>query len=246
MGELKMNDQVKDFIKNCYQIFRDKEEYDMDVKQVLSMMNEDDTVGYQAIAISSGDPDVIICIRENIQDRLSYQHIPEWDYNIDDYLLGDLEKGYEIEYMTIDEHCGIWKIIDCWRDEISHMKGLQKYMSYCQQNEINSHVISLYSSETIDISDMYQESNDPYSIIAKTSIGNRAVVLGHSPISPSPYVTWSTTSNRKRGYDAGHYFSNFTDAFRDYKERCQIILDKHLEFERNKTRPLKDRKKYER
>ena len=123
--------------------------------------------------------------------------ILEWDYNIEDYLLDDLENGFEIEYMTIDEHCGIWYTIDNWRDDIFHMEGLQKYLSYCQQHEITSQVISLYSSEHIDISDLYQEANGPYKIIAETSIGSRSIVLGHSSISPSPYVTWDTTPNRK-------------------------------------------------
>ena len=48
--------------------------------------------------------------------------ILEWDYNIEDYLLDDLENGFEIEYMTLDEHCGIWYTIDNWREDISHMK----------------------------------------------------------------------------------------------------------------------------
>ena len=241
-----MKKEVNDFINNTYQTFRDKEEFDMIISQVLSLKNEDGTIGFQAIAVSQNDPDEIRCIRENIQAKTEYQKVPSWDYNIADSLLDDLENGFEIEYMTIDEHCGIWYTIDNWRDDIFHMDGLQKYLYYSQQNGITSQVISLYSSEHIDISDLYQEANGPYKIIAETSIGSRAIVLGHSSISPSPYVTWDTIPNRKYGYYAGHYFSSYTDAFKDYKERCQVILNKHLEFERNKTKPIKGTKKYER
>ena len=241
-----MKKEVKDFINNSYQTFRDKEESDMVISQVLSLKNEDGTIGFQAIAVSQNDPDEIRCIRENIQAKTEYQKVPSWDYNIEDYLLDDLENGFEIEFMTLDEHCGIWYTIDNWRDDISHMDGLQKYLSYCQQNEITSQVISLYSSDHINIFDLYQEVNGPYKIIAETSIGSRAIVLGHSSISPSSYVTWDTTPNRKYGYYAGHYFSSYTDAFKDYRERCQVIMSKHLEFERNKTKPIKGTKRYER
>ena len=246
IGEQKMKKEINDFINDSYQIFRDKEEFDMVISQVLSLKNEDGTIGFQAIAVSQSDSDEIRCIRENIQGKTEYQKVPSWDYNIEDYLLDDLENGFEIEFMTVDEHCGIWYTIDNWREDISHVDGLQKYLSYCQQNEITSQVISLYSSDHIDISDLYQEANGPYKIIAETSIGSRAIVLGHNSISPSPYVTWDTTPNRKHGYYAGHYFSSYTDAFKDYKERCQVIMSKHLEFERNKTKPNKVKKEYER
>ena len=245
-GEQKMKKVVKNFINNSYQILRDKEEFDMVISQVLSFKNGDGTTGFQAIAVSQSDPDEIRCICENIQAKTEYQKVPSWGYNIEDYLLDDLENGFEIEFMTLDEHCGIWYTIDNWHDDIFHMEGLQKYLYYCQQNEITAQVISLYSSEHIDISDLYQEANGPYKIIAETSIGSRAIVLGHSSISPSPYVTWDTTPNRKHGYYGGHYFSSYTDAFKDYKERCQVIMSKHLEFERNKTKPNKVKKEYER
>ncbi len=39
---------------------------------------------------------------------------------------------------------------------------------------------------------------------------------------------------------------SYTEAFNDYRKRCQIILDKHIEYERNKTRPVKEKKKYNR
>lgn len=241
-----MKHSVKEFITHAYIMFGAKEEYDMDIKQVLSIENKDGTKGYQAIAVSRSDPDEIRCVRLNIEGKLEYQKIPEWDYNIDDYLLVDLEDGYEIEHMVLEEHYGIWHCIDSLRDEITHTKGLQKYLSYCQQNEITPETISLYGLEHVDITDLYQESNEKYKIIAETNIGHRSVVLGHNEKLSSPYVTWSTTPSRKRGYDAGHYFSNYTEAFKDYKQRCENFLEKHLDFERNKTKTTKEKKYYER
>lgn len=241
-----MKKEVKDFISNTYQLFRTKEEYDMDIKQVLSIKNINGSIGYQAIAISQSDPDEIICVRKNIKGKLDYQNIPEWDYNIDDYFLDDLEKGYEIEFMTIDEHYGLWHCIDSWRDEISHKEGLQKYLFYCQQHEITPQVISLFSSEHIDIFNLYKETNENYRIIAETNVGHRTIVLGHNKNLLCSYVTWTTTPSRKYGYDIGHYFSNYTDAFKDYKKRCENLLDRHLEFERNLIKPTKEKKNHER
>ena len=64
-GEQKMK-KVKDFINNSYQTFRDKEESDMVISQVLSLKNEDGTIGFQAIAVSQNDPDEIVKIfKEN-------------------------------------------------------------------------------------------------------------------------------------------------------------------------------------
>lgn len=242
-----MKQPVKEFITHAYILFGAKEEYDMDIKQVLSIKNQDGTKGYQAIAVSRSDPDEIRCIRENIPNELNYEVIPEWDYNIDDYLLADLETGYEIEHMELVEHHGIWHCIDGLREEITHTDGLQKYLCYCQQHEITPQTISLYSLEHIDITDLYQESNVKYKIIAETNIGHRSVVLGHIENKKScQYVTWSTTPNRKYGYDDGHYFSSYTEAFKDYKKRCENILERHLDFERNKIKATKEKKYHER
>ena len=242
-----MTNQVKDFITHAYMMFGAKEEYDMEIKQVLSLKNEDGTKGFQSIAVSKNDPDEIRCVRLNIEGKLEYQKIPEWDYNIDDYLLDDLENGFEIEYMSLEEHYEIWHCIDSWRGEISHTEGLQKYLSYCKQNDITSQTISLYGLEPVDITDLYKESNVKYNIIAETTIGHRSVVLGYNDNKKSSqYVTWSTTPNRKYGYDDGHYFSNYTEAFKDYKKRCDNILETHLNFERNKTKPTKEKTGHER
>ena len=64
-----MKKEVNDFINNTYQMLRDKEEFDMIISQVLSLKNEDGTIGFQAIAVSQNDPSEIRCIRKNIQGK---------------------------------------------------------------------------------------------------------------------------------------------------------------------------------
>ena len=114
-----MKKEVKDFINNSYQTFRDKEESDMVISQVLSLKNEDGTIGFQAIAVSQNDPDEIRCIRENIQGKSEYMKILEWDYNIEDYLLDDLEN--------------IWKDSRNICLTANNMKSLHKSFHYIVQ-----------------------------------------------------------------------------------------------------------------
>ena len=105
-----MKKEVKDFINNSYQTLRDKEESDMVISQVLSFKNGDGTTGFQAIAVSQSNLDEIRCIRENIQAKTEYhEKFPSWDYNIEDYLLDDLENGFEIEYH--DTGRALWHLV---------------------------------------------------------------------------------------------------------------------------------------
>ena len=61
-----------------------------------------------------------------------YMNVPEWDFNFDTYLFEELQKGYEIGYMSDDCHYGVWQIIDEWYPEdIENKEGVQKYLKYC-------------------------------------------------------------------------------------------------------------------
>lgn len=187
--------------------------------------------GYMAVCRSSSDPEKILCITHGIEQAENYWRIPEWDYNIDDYLLSDLEDGYEISYMSLETHYGIWCSIDEWRDDISYKEGLYKYLNYCHINGINSKVISLLGLEDVDIMDLYQERNESYTIIKETSIGDESIVLAKNYKSPSVYVTWETHPDRRYGFNFGHYYSDGQKAFRDYARRCRNMLDDYLQKE---------------
>ena len=154
---------------------------------------------------------------------------------MDGYLLSELEQGYTIDYMSLECHYNTWCSIDEWRDELEHIDGLQKYLSYCQTNDINSTIMSIYSNNDINILDMYKENNCGFDIIASTSIGSRTIVLGYNK-TKDEYVTWRTSPNRKGGYDIGYYYSNYKNAFKNYEERCHDMLENHLSFEKNKTK----------
>ena len=96
--------------------------------------------------------------------------------------------------------------------------------------------MNIYSNNHINIMDMYKENNCGYDIIASTSIAHNTVVLGYNK-RKNEYVTWLTSPNRKGGYDIEYYYSNYINAFKNYEGRCNDMLEKHLLFEKNKTKP---------
>lgn len=163
--------------------------------------------------------------------------IQDWAFSIDDYLFEELEHGFEIVYMPIETHYGVWCMIDSFREDIFHQKGLQVYLSYCFKNGINKKSIDSVGFESVDVMDMYVESNEGYEIIAETTIGFNTVVLGHHKKAPSPYVTWETSNDRKYGYTNGHYFSKFDDAFKDFKDRCRLIFDVSMNIKQERCKP---------
>ena len=145
--------------------------------------------------------------------NVAYQNVPDWDFNIDDYLLSDLEDGYQIEYIPLEEHYNIWCAVEEWKDDIQHQDGLYSYLDHCKKSGISPEVISLLGLENVDIMNLYQERNGNYKIIGETKVGDQSVVIAHNPKAPSPFVTWRTTPSRIRGFDIGHYHSRFKDAY---------------------------------
>lgn len=153
---------------------------------------------------------------------------PEWDYNIETDLFEHLENDFDIIYMPIDEHYGVWCNIDSWRYEIEHMKGLQKYLSYCRKNDITSERIDNSLDNKVDVMDLYQEENQGYKIINSITCGKHAVVLGYKANSYTPYVTWRKKDYKVDSYDLGHYFDDYKKAYKDFETRCHDMMDNQL------------------
>ena len=66
-----------------------------------------------------------------------YMNVPEWDFNFDSYLFEELQKGYEVGYMSDECHYGVWQTIDEWYpEEFDNIDGVQKYLKYCKDNGI--------------------------------------------------------------------------------------------------------------
>lgn len=232
-----MNKQLTEIIDIAKQSFHDHDEKDMKINYILSRKGGENSPSYLCLASSRSDPDEIRCITIDNDNQINYQNVPDWDFNIDDYLLSDLEDGYQIEYMTLEDHYNIWCAIEEWNDDIQHQDGLYSYLDHCKKNGITPEAISLLGLENVDITNLYQERNENYKIIGETKVGDQSIVIAHNPKSPSPFVTWKTTPTRTRGFDIGHYYSRFKDAYEDYKKRCNEMMEDYLNIQYRKIKP---------
>ena len=61
--------------------------------------------------------------------------IHEWDFNIDENVFAELEDGYEIRYMPLETHFGMWYVLNEYREDINHTEGMQKYLYYCVKHD---------------------------------------------------------------------------------------------------------------
>lgn len=232
-----MNKQVKEVIDIARQSFHEHDEKDMKINYILSKKGDTLSPFYLCIASSKLDPDEIRCITLSEDKNVAYQNVPDWDFNIDDYLLSDLEDGYQIEYIPLEEHYNVWCAVKEWKDDIQHQDGLYSYLDHCKKSGITPEVISLLGLENVDIMNLYQERNGNYKIIGETKVGDQSVVIAHNPKAPSPFVTWRTTPSRIRGFDIGHYHSRFKDAYEDYKKRCNEMMEDHLNIQYREIKP---------
>lgn len=232
-----MNNQVKEVIDIARQSFHEHDEKDMKINYILSKKGDTLSPFYLCIASSKLDPDEIRCITLSENMNVAYQNVPDWDFNIDDYLLSDLEDGYQIEYIPLEEHYNIWCAVKEWKDDIQHQDGLYSYLDHCKKSGITPEVISLLGLENVDIMNLYQERNGDYKIIGETKVGDQSVVIAHNPKAPSPFVTWRTTPSRIKGFDIGHYHSRFKDAYEDYKKRCNEMMEDHLNIQYREIKP---------
>lgn len=222
----------------CSQILSDTDYKSYQISYILAK-KENNTIQYQAYAVSKDDPEEMICVIFNNEDSYELHSVAAWDFNVDSYLLDDLENDFMIDYMPLEEHYNFWCAIDEWRDEIDHHDGLQNYLSYCHMNGISKHEIGLLQLGEVDIMDLYQEKNAGYTIIAEMKCGEKAIVLGRRKNNPERFVTWQTYVDRRRGFDVGHYFSDFTHAYEDFEKRSHAMMDNELNEMKYKCHPKK-------
>lgn len=238
---VKMNNDIHfrngNHLCDVYECLIANQEESMHIDYILDKKNEDGIILVKALAYCETDDSHICEIELDSNGHQEYGVVPDWDYNCDSYLLADLEDGYTITYMPLESHAGHWYFINKFNEEIEYTKGLQIYLSYCQKQGITHEI--LYKIYNVpDITSLYQEKNNNYEIISETSIGQRTIALGYNKKAPQPYVTWVTSPTRKRGFDQGHYFSNYRNAFDDFTERCNEIMKDHIRYQNNKCKYL--------
>lgn len=71
-----------------------------------------------------------------------FTNVAEWDYNFDEYIFKELQKGYEVKYMTAEVHYNIWNTLkDLYPEDINNIDGVQVYLNYCKDNKITKEFI---------------------------------------------------------------------------------------------------------
>lgn len=223
---------------DVYECLINNQEETMFIDYILDKQKEDETVEVKALAHCETDDSHICEIELDSNGHQEYGLVPDWDYNCDSYLLADLEDGYSITYMPLESHAGHWCNIHEYDAELEYTKGLQIYLSYCKLHGITQELLSTVHNDIPNISNMYQEVNHGYQIVAEVTVGQKAIALGHNNKAPQPYVTWITTPTRKRGFDQGHYFSDYKSAVKDLTERCHEVMNVNIRFQKEKSRHL--------
>lgn len=237
--------EIDEIIRQSKNYLKKEDVPECDVVEILQRMNIDGSLGYQITLNEKVNIDVGYIMKINIEGfEDGYFEIPEWDYSVDSYLFDDLENGYEIIYMPLDYHYAVWCCIEELLGEIEHMTGMQTYLKYCKDHHISYEVLSQlgrYACDVPDVIELYQEINERCPIIDEFTAGGRSIVLACKPTTKE-YVTWRTTPTRRRGYDNGHYFRNFHQAYEDFKERSHGILDDYFNDRQLEIRPDKKEK----
>lgn len=82
----------------------------------------------------------------------TWSRVPVWDYDLDEYDFVYLEEDYDIGYMSIENHKGIWNMINLNYEDYEHIDGMQMYFEYCQKHHITADLlIGIFHEEISDI-----------------------------------------------------------------------------------------------
>lgn len=127
--------EVVEFIKNGIEnsIKEDEELFGTNIDFILINPGNNDTISI----ISDGVEKIVEFTPFTKEMKTGYAHISEWAYNFDEYLFQDLEKDYEIGYMSANNHYGVWNSIEeLYPEDINYKDGVQKYLQFCADNGI--------------------------------------------------------------------------------------------------------------
>lgn len=92
----------------------------------------------ETITIASDGVEEMIEFAPYTKDEINgLSRVPDWDFNFDGYLFEELQKGYQIGYMSPDVHYSIWNSLnDLYPEDLENKDGIQKYLQYCKDNNI--------------------------------------------------------------------------------------------------------------
>ena len=111
------------------------------------------------------NPEKVIAYASNIDNMMRFypfdDNRPDNNYysqfNFDDDLFAELEKGYQIAGMSLNGHLCVWNAIEENREynDFTYEKGTQKYLEYCKKNNITKDNISY---DGMNVMTLYEKS----------------------------------------------------------------------------------------
>lgn len=128
-------EEIVEVIKNGIEnsIREDEELNGTSIDFILISPDNDDTISI----ISDGQEKIVEFTPYTKEMKTGYATISEWSYNFDEFLFQELEKGYEIGYMSDNNHYGVWNSIEeLYPEDINYKDGVQKYLQFCADKGI--------------------------------------------------------------------------------------------------------------
>ena len=110
------------------------------------------------VLASNGVDEIILFAPYTKNYPKGYMNVPDWDFNFDEYFFEELQNGYEIGFITNNVNYGLWSTIDeFYPEDIENIKGVQKYLKYCVDNNITKEKLSkIMNNDVPDIMKFYQ------------------------------------------------------------------------------------------
>ena len=151
---------IKDEIHNLmYKTRQLLEEKELKNAKILYVLENTKDIKESIIGVCDSNYEMHEAILKNREVNYCY----DWDYNVDEYIFGNIEKEFNIGFMTIDFHKAIWTNVGSVDlEEIQHKLGLQKYLKYCKENNIDKDIIAkeTNSDEIPDIMKYYDKNTN--------------------------------------------------------------------------------------
>lgn len=116
------------------------------------------------VLASDGMEEIILFSPYTKELKNEYMNIPEWDFNFDEYFFKELQKGYDVGFVSDDTHYGLWNtIIDLYPEDIENLQGVQKYLQYCKDNNITAEYLN--DSMKMNIKDAMKYYDYPLGVV---------------------------------------------------------------------------------
>lgn len=120
--------------------FKDFEEKNMyDEFKVYYILEDTKNKAETIVVVAYEDELLEVCPYKNKDNLFLYD---QNYYEIDSYILKELENGKEIAYMSMETHFEMWnRIYEWYPNDIEAKKGLQQYFEYCKKNGLTNEKI---------------------------------------------------------------------------------------------------------